>query len=336
MARQQQAQRIAAQQRQSQAVQQQQNARRAANQAANQQRGGAMATDPQTTEAAKAAFDPARAQRRVDYLKKNRPNDPEIKTLTRRIAKAGGVPAPGPAAPTPESVTQEGFMGAGEAYQDITQQFRDFDPMQMQQQYEQVYSQEMDRARQNVMGQFERRNAEEFARQQEDVQRQIVERGLDPNSPAAQGLYKQLNVRQDLARQEALSAAEQAAQGIQQQMFGQAGQIAMMPYEQWQAIQQPYIAGIGAQYSQQQLTQQQQFEAQQARLNRQAQERIARMSRGGGGGGQAGPSLYERMEAQALAQGYGQGQQQINPWATAAQGAAQGFGMALGAGLAKG
>lgn len=336
MARQQQAQRIAAQQRQSQAVQQQQNARRAANQAANQQRGGAMATDPQTTETAKAAFDPARAQRRVDYLKKNRPNDPEIKTLTRRIAKAGGVPAPGPAAPTPESVTQEGFMGAGEAYQDITQQFRDFDPMQMQQQYEQVYSQEMDRARQNVMGQFERRNAEEFARQQEDVQRQIVERGLDPNSPAAQGLYKQLNVRQDLARQEALSAAEQAAQGIQQQMFGQAGQTAMMPFEQWQAIQQPYIAGIGAQYSQQQLTQQQQFEAQQARLNRQAQERIARMSRGGGGGGGGGMDPFQQYLYQDMMNRYGPQQQQPNPIASGIGGLTQGVGAGLTAGLMRG
>lgn len=247
--------------------------------------------------------------------------------------KRAGQPA-GPAAPTPESVTEEGFMGAGQAYQDITQQFRDFDPMQMQQQYEQVYSQEMDRARQNVMGQFERRNAEEFERQNVDTQRQIVERGLDPNSPAAQALMKQNTQRQDLARQEALSAAEQAASGLQQQMFGQAYQTGMMPYEQWQAIQQPYMAGIGAQYQGREAQLQRDFEEAMRRGDRASAERIARMSRGGGGGGQAGPTLYERMQAESLGQGYGQ--QQPNPWASVAAGAAQGIGAGITQGLMRG
>lgn len=336
MARQQQAQRIAAQQRQSQAIQQQQNARPAANQAANQQRGGAMATDPQTTETAKAAFDPARAQRRVDYLKKNRPNDPEIKTLTRRIAKAGGVPAPGPAAPTPESVTQEGFMGAGDVYTGLVEDLGNFDPAAAQREYEQTYSQEMDRARQNIMSQFERRNAEEFERQNVDVQRQIAERGLDPNSPAAQALMRQNTQRQDLARQEAMSAAEQAASGVNQQMFNQFYQSNMMKPEMWQAYQQPYIAGIGAQYSQQQLTQQQQFEAQQARLNRQAQERIARMSRGGGGGGGGGMDPFQQYLYQDMMNRYGPQQQQPNPIASGIGGLAQGVGAGLTAGLMRG
>lgn len=340
MATQQQAQRMAAQQRQTQAVQMQQKAR------------GALKTDPKTSATQTPTF--KYEENKAAYAGLNEKQQARYRTILANKGRAaantflgkasgGQVVMPGgkkagevtPTGPTPESVTEQGFMDAGGAYQDITQQFRDFNPMQMQQQYEQVYSQEMDRARQNVMGQFERRNAEEFARQQEDVQRQIAERGLDPNSPAAQGLYKQLNVRQDLARQEAMSAAEQAAQGVQQQMFGQAGQIAMMPYEQWQAIQQPYIAGIGAQYGQQQLAQQQQYAKELAALENKYRLQQIRATPRGGGGGQAGPSLYERMEAQALAQGYGQGQQ-VNPWATAAQGAAQGFGMALGAGLARG
>lgn len=230
--------------------------------------------------------------------------------------------------PTPQEITEQGFRGAADLYGGMMERFKGFDPLQMQAQYQPVYSQEMERARQNVMGQFERRNAEEFARQQEDVQRQIVERGLDPSSPAAQALYKQLNVRQDLARQEALSAAEQAAQGIQQQMFGQAMGTAQMPYDIYGSTFAPaYMAGVGAQYQQQQLTQQQQFEAQQAKLNRQAQERVARMSRGGGGGG-GGMSLYDRMEAEALARGYGQ-QPQLNPWAAGAQGLAQGVGAGI-------
>lgn len=201
-------------------------------------------------------------------------------------------------------------MGAGQAYQDITQQFRDFDPMQMQQQYEQVYSQEMDRARQNIMSQFERRNAEEFERQNVDVQRQIAERGLDPNSPAAQALMKQNTQRQDLARQEAMSAAEQSAQGVQQQMFGQAYQTGMMPYEQWGAIQQPYIAGISAQYQSQEAQRQRDFEAAMRRGDRASAERIARMSRSGGGGGGA-PQLtpWQQEEINSLNTGYPTGQQ---------------------------
>ncbi len=345
MARQQQAQRIAAQQRQSQAVQQQQNARRAANQAANQQRGGAMATDPKKTEAPTFKYEENKAaygglnesqQARYRTILANKGRSAANKFLQQASGgqvvmpggKRAGQPA-GPAAPSPESVTQEGFMGAGQAYNEAIEDFRNFDPMQMQQQYEQVYSQEMDRARQNVMSQFERRNAEEFERQNVDTQRQIVERGLDPNSPAAQALMKQNTQRQDLARQEALSAAEQAASGLQQQMFGQAYQTGMMKPEMWQAYQQPYIAGIGAQYGQQQLTQQQQFEARQAELERRNRLQMARMSGGGGGGGQAGPNLYQRMQAESLGQGYGQGQQQINPWATAAGSFAGSFGAGL-------
>jgi hypothetical protein len=283
----------------------------------------------------KALYDAMTPEQQARYRRIR--GNKSVKEANAYLNKIAPKPAQGNEPPpvTPEQITEEGFIGAGGAYQDITQQFRDFDPMQMQQQYEQVYSQEMDRARQNVMSQFERRNAEEFERQNVDTQRQIAERGLDPNSPAAQALMKQNTQRQDLARQEAMSAAEQAASGLQQQMFSQAGQTAMMPYEQWQAIQAPYVTGIGAQYQQQQLTQQQEFEARQNRLNRQAQERIARMSRGGGGGGgQAGPSLYERMQANALGQGYGQ--QQPNPWAGVASGFAQGVGAGITQGLMRG
>jgi len=236
-----------------------------------------------------------------------------------------------PAAPTPESVTQEGFMGAGEAYQDIVGQFKEFDPYQIQQRYEPGFQQEMERARQNVLGQFERRNQRQFEQQRTSLQQQIAERGLDPASPAAQELMRQQNEREDMARQEAMSAAEQAAYSVQQQGFGQAGQLAMMPTEMWQAIQQPYIAGIGAQYGRQDLSAQQQFAAQEAEKERRNRLQLARMARsgGGGGGGQQGPNLYERMEAGALGQGYGQGQQQ-NPWATAAQGFAAGVGQGVG------
>lgn len=291
---------------------------------------GAMGKDPKAKD--KAPFDPARAQRRVDYLKKTRPNDPEIRKLTQRITKAGGVSA-APPPPTQQELTEQGFRGSADLYNQMMQRFQGFDPMQAQQQYEPVYSQEMERARQNVMSQFERRNAEEFERQNIDVQRQIAERGLDPNSPAAQALMKQNTQRQDLARQEAMSAAEQAASGLQQQMYGQAMETSQMPYNIYgQTFAPAYMTGIGAQYQQQQLTQQQQWQARQAQLDRQAQERIARLSRSGG---PVGPTPYEQMEINALQQGYNQPAQQ-NPWATAAQGAAAGFAQGVGAGLMRG
>ncbi len=240
--------------------------------------------------------------------------------------KAAAAPA-GPAAPTPESVTEEGFMGAGEAYQGLVEDFQGFDPYQMQQKYEPGFQQEMDRARQNVMGQFERRNQRQFEQQRTSLQQQIAERGLDPASPAAQELMRQQNEREDMARQEAMSAAEQAAYSVQQQGFGQAGQLAMMPTEMWQGIQQPYIAGIGAQYGQQQQQQQQDWQARQAELDRRNQRWMLRnQPRGGGGGGQQGPTLWGRIEAESLGQGQGQ---QVNPGASFVQGVTTGVGQGI-------
>jgi len=259
-------------------------------------------------------------QARYRKLRANKGVAEANKFLTRTAPQ----PTTGPQQATPQEITEEGFRGSADLYGSMMERFQGFDPMQVQAQYNPVFSQEMDRARQNVMGQFERRNAEEFERQNIDVQRQIAERGLDPNSPAAQALMKQNTQRQDLARQEAMSAAEQAAQGVQQQYFGQAMGIAQQPYDIYGSTFAPaYMAGIGAQYGQQQLGMQQQFEREQQRRQFASAERIARMSRGGGGGGQAGPTLYERMEAGALGQGYGQAPQ-VNPWASVAQGAAQG------------
>lgn len=292
----------------------------------------ALGKDPKQNEA--AAFDPVRAQRRVDYLKKTRPNDPEIKRLTSKLKAAPATPAT-PPPPTPQDVTEQGFRGAADLYGGMVERFKGFDPMRAQQQYEPVYSQEMERARQNVMGQFERRNADEFARQQEDVQRQIVERGLDPNSPAAQALYKQLNVRQDLARQEAMSSAEQAAQGIQQQMYGQAMGTATMPYDIYGSTFAPtYMAGVGAQYGQQQLAQQQEYAKELAALeNKYRLQQIRATPRGGGGGG---IDPFQQYLYQDMMNRYGPQQQQPNPIASGIGGLTQGIGAGITAGLMRG
>lgn len=109
---------------------------------------------------------------------------------------------------------------------------------------------QMEKARQTVMGQFERRTQEEFGRQNLATQQAIVERGLDPNSEAAQALMRANTQRQDLARQEAMSAAEQAAQGVQAQAYGQAAQTWGMPFQAMQAYM-PFYQGQMGQISQQ-------------------------------------------------------------------------------------
>ena len=222
-----------------------------------------------------------------------------------------------PAPPTQEELAGETFRQGTDAYTDITGQFKEFDPYQVQQKYEPGFTQEMDRARQNVLSQFERRNAEQFGRERQSTQQAIVERGLDPNSPAAQAMMRDLNDREDRARQEAANAAEQAAYGVQQQAFGQAGQLANMPFEQFQAIQGPLMSGLSGQQATQLAEQQQGYDIKKlqeaARLNKQ--------NRGGGG-----QSQDSNAYANYVANMYGQSQQ---PQQSATQSAATGFANAV-------
>jgi len=218
---------------------------------------------------------------------------------------------------TPVGVTEEGFMGAGQAYQDMLQRFGG-------EQYQPQFEQEMDRARQNVMGQFERRNNQAFAQQRQDFETTMANKGVAPGSQQYQLELKSLNDRQDMARQEAMGAAEQAAYNVQNQQFGQAGQLAMRPYEQWGVLQQPYLAGIGAQYQSQESALQRQFEEAMRVGDRKSAERIAGMARRGGGGGGPQLSEYDILERNSLNTGYPG--QQPNPVAQGMTGFVQGVG----------
>lgn len=316
---------------------------------------GALGTDPKrgnrraarpTQQAAKPAQQAAkpaqegdvkRQQRRLTWLKKNRPNDPEVRKLERKVAAA---PSAQPPAPTPfpqmspEQQTQAAFTKGGEAYMNVANRFLGSDPYAMQARYEPGFMREMERARGNVLSQFERRNAEEFGRQNIATQQQIAERGLDPNSEAAQALMRANTQRQDLARQEALSAAEQAAYGVQQQGYTQAYQTGMMPFEQFQALQGPLMAGVGAQYAGQEAEKQRQFEARQAQLTRQAQQRIAAMNRPAA---PAQPDYFSNYLYQDyLPQQYAPQAPKPNPWAGAAQAGAQAAGAVIGQNLKRG
>jgi hypothetical protein len=193
-----------------------------------------------------------------------------------------------------------------------------FDPATMQSQYDPIYSQEMERARQNVMGQFERQMGPEFQRQQEQFQQMAAERGLDPNSVAYKTQLQQLNERQDAARQQAMSGAESAAQGVQSQMYQQATGLSLLPGQIAGQFMTPY------EYQQKMLhlQAQQKYESEEARRERESRERIARI---GASSGSQAPSTYDRWIAGQIEGGYDQ-TPQPNPWATGIGGFVGGFG----------
>lgn len=228
-----------------------------------------------------------------------------------------------PAPPTPEELAEQPLRQGAEVYTDITGQFKEFDPYQMEQKYEMGFTQEMDRARQSVLSQFERRNAEQFGRERQSTQQAIVERGLDPNSPAAQAMMRDLNDREDRARQEAANAAEQAAYGVNKQASDQAYRAAMSPAEYFQAIQSPYIAGLQGQFASEQQKQQFEYEK---KLAEQKFKQAQQLQRSGGGGGSQDTNAF----ANYVASQYGSSQQpQQSTGQSAATGFAQGTTLAV-------
>ena len=190
---------------------------------------------------------------------------------------------------TREQQVEQGFEQGGAAYENITNRFQQFDPYQMQQQYQPGFQQNMEQARQNILGQFDRRTGQAFAQERQDFETQMANKGVAPGSQQYQRELEGLTDRQDRARQEAMSAAEGAAYGVQEQGFKQAYTTAMAPGEFYSQIQQPYMTGIQAQYLQEQQAGQQAFEASESAKTRASAQRIAGMNRGGGGGSQINP-----------------------------------------------
>ena len=248
---------------------------------------------------------------------KQNPFAPKVSTPTTQGPAA-------PAAPTPQQQIQGGLEGlVQEGIGDV----RNFDPNTFQQQYQPQFEQGMQRAYDTIYGQFERKNQEQFARQNEQLQQSLVERGLDPNSPAYQALTRQLADQQNTARQDAQNAAWQAAQGYQQQGYQQATGTALLPSQ----MASPYLELYGQQYGisaqQQEAQRQRAFEEALRRGDRASAERIAKMSRGGGGGGS---NADEAALAARIMAGYGPqqggGQSTLNAGiAGAAQGGANAF-----------
>lgn len=180
------------------------------------------------------------------------------------------------------------------------------------------FSSQLESARQNVMGQFERTMGPEFERQQMELRQRMAEQGIDPNSGAYQAQMKMLNDSQNAARQNAMSQAFTQGAEYQQQGFTQGVAGRMLPFQIAQLGSEPWKLGFAAR-----------TEAQQAELNRQAQERMAKA--GGGASIRAAQIQADAMRDAAAAQAMGQyGQQpRPNPWSSAAQGIGTGVGLGV-------
>jgi hypothetical protein len=204
----------------------------------------------------------------------------------KKETKPTGPTKPGPKPPpSPEQITNKAFQQGGQAYTNITNRFNQFDPNTVQSDYNPEYNAQMDRVRNSYMDQFNRRNEQAFANERTDIQQQIAERGLDPSSPAAQAMVRDMNDRQDRARQEAMGAAEQLTDQRQQQFYNQATGLANMPFEQFSQIQAPLAAGMQNQYAGQRLEQQFGHSQQLANQTFQNQMRLQQDQRRGRGAG---------------------------------------------------
>lgn len=217
----------------------------------------------------------------------------------------------------------------GDLYSKMADYTRQFNPQTFQQQYEPQFQQAMDRARQGVMSQFEQRNAQAFQRERQDFETSMANKGIAPGGPQYNRELQALTDRQDRARQEAMNAAEQAAQGIQAQGYQQATGVAMLPGELQRQYQDPVMAQYG-QYGNMTIAQ---FQAEQER-QRQAEQfkqrrwEIKNTPRSGGGGGGGMDPLQQYQLAQLMGQ-YEQQGPKPNPIANAVSGIAQGASSAI-------
>jgi hypothetical protein len=315
-------------------------------------RKGALAKDPKKEagptfkhEQNKAAYASINERQQARYRKilANKGRKAANQFLGKASGKAVTLPGqkpppPGPTGPanepapgtpfeqlTPEQQGQEMGDVGGQVFTQMGGYAQQFDPRTFQQEYETGFNQEMDRYRQNVMSQFERRNQRQFEQQRLATQQQIAERGLDPASPAAQELMRQQNEREDLARQEAMSSAEQGAYGIQQQAFGQARETALMPGQIAGQFIDPAMLGYQQAGAMNLAQQQTQAAMEQQRLQgRQRLQEIRATPRGGGGGGGGGMDPFQQYMLQQTMSRYDQGTPQPNLGAQIVGGAVQG------------
>jgi len=264
----------------------------------------------------------------VDGYGKVLPNQkkPFVAAAQNPFAKKEAAPTPTtPAAPTAPTAEERINTNINDLVESGAKQAGEFNPETFVQDYNPQFNQTMQDSYNRIYGQFEQKNQERFARENEQLQQSLVERGLDPNSPAYQALTRQLAEQQNTARQDAQNAAWQSAQGYQQQIFNQASGTALLPSQ----IASPYLniygQGQQLQFTGTEAEKQRKWLEEQAKLDRAQRERLAKRQ-GGGGGGNNGAEI-----AAYIMNRYGSGQQgnTTTPTTAATTGVAQGAGAAF-------
>jgi hypothetical protein len=252
---------------------------------------GAMATSPSTQAKKSAAQSGLRRVSPGVYqnTKGERVNsrgqqiDVRGRVVRKEPAQAATPATPGaesqqPATPaqlTPEQQAGQGIYGGLNQQLGFLQSQGQFQPGDFGQQMQQAYG--------NVMQNFERTMGPQFAREQADFRQMAAERGLDPNSEAYRSLQQQVNQNQESQRQAAMSSAQTAAQGVQQQGFTQAATQYQMPGTMMGAFA-PFYGEMGQQqrfgqeltWEQQKLGQQGQQALEQLRLQGQINRSMPR------------------------------------------------------------
>jgi hypothetical protein len=254
---------------------------------AKKKKKGAMATSPSTQAKKSAAQSGLRRVSPGVYqnAKGERVNsrgqqiDARGRVVRKEAANAAQPPQAAqpaaPAQPTPEQQASQGIYGGLNQQLGFLQSQGQFQPGDFGQQMQQAYG--------NVMQNFERTMGPQFAREQADFRQMAAERGLDPNSEAYRSLQQQVNQNQESQRQAAMSSAQTAAQGVQQQGFNQASTQYQMPATMMGAFA-PFYGEMGEQqrfgqgltWEQQKLGQQGQQALEQIRLQGQMNRSMPR------------------------------------------------------------
>lgn len=270
--------------------------------------------------------DAARIQNRIDFLKKRRPNDPQIAKLQAKLGSLPPSDAAPPGTPTYQDITGAANQGIQNSLGYINQQGA-FNPGDFNDLQQKGYDTAMDA--------FNRSMDPQFKQQEADWQQMAAERGWDPTSKAfADAHTMQITDPQNNARQQAMDSAFGQGLNAQQQAWGQAYQQYQMPYQNLQAFS-PYYQGQ-TQFGMQ--NDQQRFLASQANLDREQQWKVAQLAAahsGGGKGGGGGLTLADQLALQnnqfynAMAMSALQGGGGYQP--TVGNGFAQGIGAGTGA-----
>lgn len=210
-------------------------------------------------------------------------NDPaqlekQITRTQRRIDAKGGL-ANAPVMAARMQQLQAAKTGNQNQYAFGNQMQNLWGQMQNQQPMPTDYGEMRQKAEATAMDSFNRNMQPQFQNEEAAFRQRMAEQGIDPNSEGAQRQYSQMKQSQNAQTQNAMTGAFQAGQGEQAQMYGQAYQNQMMPYQQMGALMPIYQTNAANQMQNAQNA----WQGKQNDLNRDVQRYGIRNNGGGGG-----------------------------------------------------